>query len=59
MELFVCFCFHSYNLVIKMSQRVFAQWHMELREEKLFVVHTPQREGAMNQAVQNSAFPLT
>lgn len=58
-ELFICFCFYSYNLVIKMSQGVFAQWHMELGEEKLFVVHTPQRLGAMNQAVQNIAFSLT
>lgn len=42
-----------------MSQGVFALWYMELGKEKLFVMHTPQRLGAMNQAVQNIALSLT
>lgn len=42
-----------------MSRGVFAPWHMESGEEKLFVVHTPQCLGAMNQAVQNIALSLT
>lgn len=33
-ELFTCFCFHCWNLVIKISQGGSAQWHMNQEQKR-------------------------